>query len=65
MSEPGLKCDNNGSFKQNYTLKLFITLQMAYSCCFSFRGNLDFPEIIQRIFKTSTAGGMKNNAAGS
>ena len=27
MSEPTLKCENNTSFKQIYTLKLFIALK--------------------------------------
>ena len=38
----------NASFKQIDTLKLFIALKMAHSCCFSFRGNLDFPEFLQK-----------------
>ena len=50
MSEPGLKCENYASFKQIFTLKLFIAFEMAYSCCFSFRGNLDFPEFLQKKF---------------
>ena len=35
MSEPALKCENNASFIQIYTLKQFIAFKMAYSCCFS------------------------------
>ena len=27
MSEPALKCENNASFKQIYTLKLFIAFK--------------------------------------
>ena len=50
MSEPALKCENNASFKQINTLKLFIAFKMAYSCCFSFGGNLDFPEFLQKKF---------------
>ena len=47
MSEPGLKCENNAaSFKQIHTLRLFIAFKMAYSCCFSYGGNLDFPEFL-------------------
>ena len=42
MSEPEQKCENNAVFKQNYTAKLLITFKMAYSCCFSLGGNLDF-----------------------
>ena len=54
MSELGLKCENNASFKQIYTLKLFIAFKMAYSCCYIFGGNLDFPEFLQKSFITST-----------
>ena len=51
MSEPALKCENNASFKQQIkTLKLFIAFKMAYFCCYSFRGNLDFPEFLQKKF---------------
>ena len=50
MSEPGLKCENNASCKQIYTLKLFIAFKMAYSCCFSLGGNLDFPKFLQKKF---------------
>ena len=50
MSEPALKCENNASFKQINTLKLFIAFKMAYSCCFSLGGNLDFPEFLQKKF---------------
>ena len=44
MSEPIQKCLNNAIF---YTFKLFISFKMAYSCCFGFRGNLDFLEFLQ------------------
>ena len=54
MSEPGLKCEKYASFKQIFTLKLFIAFEMAYSCCFSFGGNLDFPEFPKNSFITST-----------
>ena len=50
MSEPALKCENNASFKQIYTLKLFIAFKMAYSCSFSLGGNLDFPDFLQKNF---------------
>ena len=56
MSEPALKCENNASFKQIYTLKLFIAFKMAYSGCFSLGGNLDFPDFQQKCFITSTTG---------
>ena len=48
MSEPALKCENNAIFKQNYALKLFIAFKMAYSFCFGLRGNLDFPDFLQK-----------------
>ena len=50
MYEPSLKCEYNASFKQIFTLKLFIAFKMANSCCFSFGGNLDFPEFLQKKF---------------
>ena len=54
MSEPPLKCENNTIFQQGYTLKLLIAFKMAYSCCFSFGGNVDFPEFRQKKFITLT-----------
>ena len=50
MSEPSQKCENYAIFEQNYTLELFIALKMAYSCCFGLRGNLDFPDFLQKKF---------------
>ena len=50
MSEPAQKCENYAIFKQNYTLKLFVAFKMAYSCCFSLGGNLDFPDFLQKKF---------------
>ena len=35
MSETAQKCENQAIFKQNYTLQLFIALEMVYYCCFS------------------------------
>ena len=49
MYEPALKCENNFSFKQIYTLKLFIAFKMAYYCCFSLGGNPDFPEFLKKV----------------
>ena len=43
-------------FNQIYTLKLYIAFKMAYSCCFSLGGNIDFPEFLQKSFITSTTG---------
>ena len=48
MSEPTLKFENNASFKQIYTLKLFFAFKVAYSCCSSLGGNIDFPEFLQK-----------------
>ena len=50
MTEPALKCENNAMFKQIYTIILFIAFKMAYSCCFSLGGNLDFPEFLKKKF---------------
>ena len=50
MSEPALKCENHASFKEFFTLKLFIAFKMAYSSCYSLGGNLDFPEFLQKKF---------------
>ena len=54
MSEPALKCENNAIFKPNYAQKLFIAYKMACSCCLGSRGNLDFPDFLQKSFITST-----------
>ena len=54
MTERAQICENNSIFKQNYAQKLFIAFQMAYSCCFCLRGNLDFPDFLQKSFKTSS-----------
>ena len=48
MSEPAQKCENNAIIKQNYTPELLIVLKMAYSCFFGLRGNLDFPDFLQK-----------------
>ena len=48
MFEPALKCEHNAIFKQNYSINLFITLKMAYSCNFSLGGNLDFTDFLQK-----------------
>ena len=31
-------------------LELFIALKMAYCCCLGLRGNLDFPDFLQKMF---------------
>ena len=38
-----------GYFEQNYTVELFIALEIVYYCCFSLGGNLDFLQ--KKIFK--------------
>ena len=50
MSEPAQKCENKAIFKQNNALELFISLKMAISCCFGWRGNLDLPDFLQIKF---------------
>ena len=49
---------------ENLTLKLSIALKMAYSCRFGFKGNLDFPDFLQKKFITSITelqyGGLDN-----
>ena len=54
MFESAQKCENYAVFKQNYTLELFIALKMAYCCCLGLRGNLDFPDFLQKSFIKST-----------
>ena len=49
MSEPALKCENNASFNQIYTLKLFVVFKMAYSWCVSLGGNLDFQNCSKKV----------------
>ena len=41
MSEPAQKYENYAIFKQNYTLELFISLEMVYYCCFRLVENLE------------------------
>ena len=50
MPEPAQKCENDATLKQNNALELFIAHKMAYSCCFGLRGNLDFPDFLQKKF---------------
>ena len=50
MSEPAQKCENYAIFKQNYTPELLIALKMVYYCFFCLRGNLDFPDFLQKMF---------------
>ena len=53
---PALKCENSAIFMQNYSQKLFIAFKIAYSWCFSFRGNLAFRNFLQKSFITSSSG---------
>ena len=58
MSKLAHKCVNNAILKQIYTLKLLIAFKMAYSCCFSLGGNLDFLDFLQKkSLITSTTDG--------
>ena len=50
MPDPVLKYENNAIFKFNCTLKLLIDFKIAYSCCSSLEGNLDFPDFLQKTF---------------
>ena len=50
MSEPAQKYENYAIFKQNYTPELLIALKVLYSCFFGLRGNLDFPDFLQKKF---------------
>ena len=54
MTEPALKCENNPIFKQSYIQKLFISFKISYACCLGFRGNLEFPDFLQKCFIAST-----------
>ena len=56
MSEPAQKCVNNSISNQNYAQKLFIAFKMAYSCRCGLRGNLDFPDFLQKSFITLATG---------
>ena len=50
MSEHAQKCENYAIIKQNSTPELLIDLKMAYSCIFGLRGNLNFPDFLQKKF---------------
>ena len=61
MSEPAQKCENCGIFKQNYALKVFVAFKTANSCCFSLRGNLNFPDFLQKKFYNINYRNMEKN----
>ena len=50
MSQPALKCENNAIFMQNYNQALFISFKISCSCCFGFKGNLEFTDFLQKKF---------------
>ena len=50
MSSHAQKCENNAIFKQNYTLELIIAFKIAYSCCLSLMGNLDFLDFLKKFY---------------
>ena len=51
MSEPHKNVKTiNAIFKQMYTVKLLIAVEIAYSYCFGLRGNLDFWDFPQKKF---------------
>ena len=56
MFEPARKSEKNPISKQNWTLKLFIAVKMAYSCFFSLGKNLQFIDFFQKSFITLTTG---------
>ena len=43
-------------FQAKLYSKLFIAFKISYSCCLGFRGNLDFPDFLQKSFITLTSG---------
>ena len=56
MSEPSQKCEINAICKQNYMQKLLISFKISCSCSFGFRGNLQFPDFLQKSSITTTTG---------
>ena len=40
----------NVIFKQNFAQKLFVAFKIAFSFCFGLRGNLNFPDFLQKYF---------------
>ena len=56
------KMSKHSIFKQNCTLKLFISFKISYSCCFSFRGNLEFPDFLhKKFYNINWLGHFKSN----
>ena len=53
MPEPALKCENNTIFQQNYTLKQFLALKMAYSWYFSLGLNLYFQDFLKKFYNNN------------
>ena len=54
MSEPAQKWENMLFLSKTILLNCFIAFKMAYSCCLSYRGNLEFLDFLQKSFITST-----------
>ena len=61
MSEHAQKCENYAIIKQNSTPELLIDLKMAYSCIFGLRGNLNFPDFLQKKFYNINYRNMEKN----
>ena len=40
----------NVRIMQKFTPELLIVLKVVYSCCFGFKGNLEFPDFLQKLF---------------
>ena len=47
-------------FQAKLYSKTVFAFKIAYSCFFSLRGNLDFPEFLLKSFITSTTGATKS-----
>ena len=48
-------CENNSIFEQNHTISLLL-LKRPILAVLALRGNLYFPDFLQKIFITSTTG---------
>lgn len=62
MTGPTLKCNAILYFENKYTLKLIITFEMAYLCCFSNGGNLEIQILSKKLYNTNykSASGIQN-----
>ena len=50
MHELTQKCEKMQFYAKLYILTLLIAFKMTYSCCFSFGGNPDSPDFLQKKF---------------